>query len=60
MQVGVLIGELFWKDVGSIFIDFLLQHDMAEVAKNIKTNNAFLMFFTFWLLGCWNDFMIDF
>ena len=23
-------------DVGTSFIDFLLQHDMAEVAKNIE------------------------
>ena len=47
-------------DVGISFIDFLLQHDMAEVAKNIEKIYGFLMFFTFWLLGCWNDFMIDF
>ena len=47
-------------DVGISFIDFLLQHDMAEVAKNIEKNQWFLTFFTFLLLGCWNDFMIDF
>ena len=47
-------------DVGISFIDFLIQHDVAEVAKNIEKTNGFLSFFTFWLLGCWNDFMVDF
>ena len=31
----------FWKDVGTIFIDSLPQHDMAEVATTIENTNVF-------------------
>ena len=50
----------FWKDVGTMFIDFLPQLDMAEVANYIEKNNCFLLFFNFWLLCCWDDLLIDF
>ena len=42
-------------DVGTSFIDFLLQHDMAEVAKNIekKPKGFFRDFsiFGYWVVG---------
>ena len=37
-------------DVGTSFIDFLLQHDMAEVAKNIEKQ---IVFEDFSIFGCW-------
>ena len=46
-------------DVGTSFIDFLLQHDMAEVAKTLKNQMCFLAFFNFWLLSCWDDLLVD-
>ena len=42
-----------------MFIDFLLQHDMAEVSKIIEKTNGFLMFLKFWLLCCSDDLLID-
>ena len=36
-------------DVGISFIVFLVQHDMAEVAKNIEN----MFFKDFLLFGCW-------
>ena len=47
----------FWKDVGSFFVYFLPQHDMAEVAKTLK-NKLFFSIFEFLVVGlfgviCW-------
>ena len=36
-------------DFGNSFIDFLLQHDMAEVAKTFK---KLIVFKHFWIFGC--------
>ena len=38
-------------DVGTSFIDFLLQHDMAEVAKKIEKNKLFFKIFHFLVVG---------
>ena len=37
-------------DFGWIFIDFLPQHGMAEVAKIV---DSFAFLYTFWDFGCW-------
>ena len=47
-------------DFGSIFVDFLLQHGMAEVAKIVDSSRFFYRFLIFWLLGSWVDFGVDF
>ena len=47
-------------DFGSIFIDFLLPHSMAEVAKIVDSFYVFYRFLIFWQLGSWVDFGIDF
>ena len=58
---GTSTYQIFeWRGDGINVIDFLLQHDMAEVTKNIEKRVVFLRFFIFYLLGCWKDFMIDF
>ena len=46
-------------DVGTSFIEFLLQHDIAEVATNIQKRNDFLRFFRFLVLGLLEEFMIN-
>ena len=40
------------------FVDFLSQHDMAEVTKSKQKQTA-LTFLDFWLLCCWGDLLID-
>ena len=35
-KLGCWFEGCFWKDLGTIFNDFLLQHGKAEVAKSIK------------------------
>ena len=47
-------------DFESIFIDFLLKHGMAEVAKIVDSCIFFYRFLIFWQLGSWVDFGIDF
>ena len=47
-------------DFGWIFIDFLPQHGMAEVAKIVNSCMLFVVFLIFWLLGSWVDFGVDF
>jgi predicted membrane protein len=47
-------------DFGWIFIDFLPQHGMAEIAKIVDSSMFFYRFLIFWLLGFWIDFGIVF
>ena len=50
-------------DVGISFIDFLLQHDMAQAAKNIKKNQWFFNHFHFLVVGLlerfYDRFLVD-
>ena len=46
-------------DVGLIFIEFCIQHNMAEVPKVVYVLH-FWDYFDFWLLCCWDDLLIDF
>ena len=59
LKSGCWFESCFWKDLGTIFIDFLSQHDMAEVAKSMQKTWRFLGFCyigNFALLCCWFDF----
>ena len=62
-KLGCWFEGCFWKDVRTIFINVLPQHDMAEVAKTLK-NQLFFNVFQFLvvvLLGWFVDwFLIDF
>ena len=57
-------------DFGLIFIDFLLQHSMAEVAKIVDSFTFFIdfLYFGYWALGLilglifdrfWGDFGVE-
>ena len=59
-KLGCWFESCFVMDFGWIFIDFLLQHSMAEVAKIVNSFYVFYRFLIFWLLGFWVDFGIDF
>ena len=50
-------------DFGLIFMDFLPQHGMAEIAKIVNSSTFFFLFYRFlifWLFGFWVDVGIDF
>ena len=44
------LWRCFWKALGSIFVDFLPLHGMAEGAKNIEKQ---IVFYDFCYFGCW-------
>ena len=53
----------FLKDVGSIFLDFLSQHNIAYIAKTLKKLQVFEGFWyigIIWLLCGWDDFLMIF
>ena len=69
-KLGCWFESCFVMDFGSIFIDFLLQHSMAEVAKLVDSPTFFIDFWYFgsWALGLilglifdrfWGDFGIE-
>ena len=69
-KLGCWFESCFVMDFGWIFIDFLLQHSMAEVAKIVDSSTFFIDFwyFGYWALGLilglifdgfWGDFGVE-
>ena len=59
-KLGCWFASCFVMDFGWIFIDFLPQHSMAEIAKIVGSSMFFYRFLIFLLFGFWVDFGIDF